>query len=235
MKRILVCAALAGMLSFAACPANALECQTTVLIPERFAVTMCPNVDPATKFDEKETLKSAKAVRDQTKVEILAIAFYAPDKKPGDGVLALGLSSDLDYGSKNSNGILFTASDEESGKKIEKLIGYEITPKKLWQIYDDNEVVADEDFKDKPVILQIKCTGLAKDPFGKPYLNVPIDQFGLQGLHIYLAKNDPFLRKLKKGQTLMVRAYPKGFTMKTVRLDGEVILIDEPQAKGKKK
>lgn len=232
MKRILVCAALAGMLSFAACPANALECQTTVLIPERFAVTMCPKADPAGKFEKEPILESAKKIKDETKVEQVAIVFYAPDKKPGDGALAVAL-----YGGLNPNGELLVppAENEELAKLAEKLIGYEIKPKELWQIYDDNEVVADEDFKGKPILLKVKCTGVAKDAMGKAYINVPTDQFGLEGLHIYLSKNDPYLRKLKKGQTLYIRAFPKGFMMKSVMLDGEVFNIEEPQAKGKKK
>lgn len=235
MKRILVCAALAGLLSLAAAPVRALECQTTVVIPERFAVTMCPNVDPATKFDEKETIKSANAIREKTKVEQMAIAFYAPDKKPGEGALAVGVCGDLDYGSDTPGGFLIIPPDEAGAKKVEKLMAYEMSPKELWQLYDDNEVVADEDFKGKPVMLQVKCTGLAKDALGKAYLKVPLDEFGLKGLQIFLSKDDPFLRKLKKGQTLLIRAYPKKFLMQSVMLDGEVLNIVEPQAKAKGK
>lgn len=232
MKRILFCIAMAGLLGLAACPANALECQTTVVIPERFAVAMCPNVDPATKFDEKEVLKSAKALKDETQVEQSIVAFYAPDKKSGDGVLAIAA-----YGGLNPKGgfIAVPHGNDEAAKFVEKIIGYEIKPQVLWQIYDDNEVVADEDFKGKPLLLTVKNTGLAKDVAGNPYLKVPTDQFGLKGLQIFLSKNDPFLRKLKKGQTLSVRAFPRGFIMQSVVLDGEVVYIDEPQAKGKKK
>lgn len=165
-------------------------------------------------------------------MEQVAIAFYAPDKKPGDGVLAL-----LAYGGLNSNGemVVPPADNEEAGKLVEKLIGYEIKPKELWQIYDDNEVVADEDFKGKPVLFKTKCTGLAKDALGNAYLKVPLDEFGLKGLQIFLSKDDPFLRKLKKGQTLLIRAYPKKFLMQSVMLDGEVVMIEEPQAKAKGK
>lgn len=232
MKRILVCAALAGMLSFAACPVDALECQTTVVIPDRFAVTMCPNVDPATKFDKKELMKSAKEIKDQQKVEQGAIVFYAPGKKPGDGAVAA-----LAFGGLNEDGELIVAPEgnEEAGKLIEKIIGYEIKPKELWKIYDDNEVVADEDFKGKVLLMKVKNTGLAKDPMGKPYIKVPTDQFDLEGLHIYLSKNDPFLRQLKKGQTVVIRAIPKGFVMRSVMLDGEVVYIEGQQQKGKKK
>lgn len=232
MKRILVCAALAGLLGLAPAPVKALECQTTVVIPERFAVTMCPNADPAGKFEKEPILEAAKKIKEETKVEQVAIAFYAPDKKPGDGVLAL-----LAYGGLNPKGemVVPPAGNEEAAKFVEKLIGYEIKPKDLWKLYDDNEVVADEDFKGKPVLLKVKCTGLAKDITGKAYINVPTDQYGLEGLHIYLSKDDPYLRKLKKGQTLWIRALPKGFMMKSVMLDGEVFNIEEPQAKGKKK
>ena len=101
----------------------------------------------------------------------------------------------------------------------------------MWQAYDDNEVVADEDFKGKPILLTVKNSGLAKDALGKPYLKVPTDQFGLQGLQIYLSKDDPFLRKLKKGQKLAIQAFPKGFIMQSVVMDGQIVYIEE----GKKK
>ena len=163
----------------------------------------------------------------------MATVFYAPNKKPGDGLLAIAFSGyDAD---DPSSGFLRVARDEEHGKKLEKAVAYEIGPGELWQIYDDNEVVADEDFKGKPIMFEVKCTGLAKDATGKPYIKVPVDDIGLKGLQIYLSKDDPFLRKLKKGQTLGVRAYPKRYLMQTVMLDGEVIDIYEPEPKGKKK
>ena len=209
--------------------AENLDCKTSVLIPERFAVSICSNVDPAT-LKEKTVLQSAKQTKEELGIEQICIAFYEPDKKTGDGVVAFAA-----YGGLNPKGYFTSLSDdkEEVRKFFEKLIGYEIKPQALWQIYDDNEVVADEDFKGKPLLLKVKNTGLAKDVAGKPYLKVPTDQFGLEGLQIFLSKNDPFLRKLKKGQTLGVRAFPRGFIMQSVILDGEVFYIEEP--KGKKK
>lgn len=230
MKRILVCAALAGLLSLAAAPVRALDCQTTILIPERYTLAICPNVTPETKLEEKAVLEAAKAVKERDKVEQVGFAFYAPGKKQGDGVIAAGF-----YNGNDKESYLITPPDEEKAKGLEKTLGYIIAPNDLWKIYDDNEVVADEDFKGKPVLLQVKCTGLAKDALGKAYLKVPLDEFGLKGLQIYLSKDDPFLRKLKKGQNLMVRAYPKKYLMQSVMLDGEVVMIEEPQAKAKGK
>lgn len=208
--------------------AENLDCKTSVLIPERFAVSICSDVDPSLRRSQDELMPMAKAIKEETSCEQVTISYYTPGKKPGDGVLGLFL-----YGGLNPDGFLLGAPNEEAGKKLEKIIGYEIKPQALWQIYDDNEVVADEDFKGKPLLLNVKNTGLAKDVAGKPYLKVPTDQFGLEGLQIFLSKNDPFLRKLKKGQTLCVRAFPRGFIMQSVVLDGEVVYIEEP--KGKKK
>ena len=60
----------------------------------------------------------------------------------------------------------------------------------------------------------------------KPYIHVPTDQFGFEGLQIYLSKKDPLLRQLKKGQKLHLRAVPRRFMMNQVILDGEVLYFE---------
>lgn len=198
------------------------QCETNILIPNRYAVAICKDVNTEAKMDEKTVIESAKNFKESAKVEQVSIVFYAPGKKQGDGAFAMAA-----YGGLNPDGLFYVAPDEEAGKMLEKLLGYEIEPKDLWAIYEDNEFVADEDFKGKPIILAVENTGLAKDVTGKPYIKVPTDKHGLFGLQIYFKTTDPFLRKLKKGQTLVVRAYPKRFVVRTVILEGRVLYIED--------
>lgn len=201
--------------------AESQQCTKTNIIPERYILVVCPDTD-ITNFDEKIAAKSAEETRKKEGVEVLQIAFYAPGKKPGEGIFAISSAGDDSDGPFTE-----VINHEEGGKFFEKFFGYPIKPKELWQIYDDNEVVADEDFKGKPLIMEIKNTGLAKDALGKPYINVPVDKTGLYGLHIFFDKKDPVLRKLKKGQKLGIVAKPKKFIMKNVIMDGEVIKIND--------
>ena len=112
---------------------------------------------------------------------------------------------------------------------MEKIAAYETEAKEIWNAYNDNEFVADEDFKGKPIVFSGKCASVAKDALGKVYVKINIDKHGLHGLQIYLDKNDKFLRQLKRGQDVVFRAYPRSFVMKNVLLDGEVIMINKPK------
>jgi hypothetical protein len=201
--------------------AYAQQCDLFMVIPDRFVTAICKDTDPNLPFEEKNILESAKQIQENNKVEQVCMAFYAPNKKTGDGILAYAA-----YGGKNPEGLFLQAPNEEVGKLLEKIMGYEISPKDLWTIYDDNEVVADEDFKGKPVLLKVKNSGLSKDAMGKPYIKISTDEFGFEGIQIYLSKTDPSLRKLKKGQTLTIRAIPRGFMMNSVIVDGEVLLFE---------
>jgi hypothetical protein len=46
---------------------------------------------------------------------------------------------------------------------------------------------------------------------------------GMFGLHIYIDSKDPFLRKIKKDSSILVRGYPKGFVLQDVILDGVIV------------
>ena len=85
--------------------------------------------------------------------------------------------------------------------------------------------MAEEDFKGKPVRFVGKCEGVAKDSFGKIYVNIPVDKTGYFGIRVYLKKDDPMLRQLKKGQIVALRAIPQRYVAKSVLADGEIIFI----------
>ena len=109
------------------------------------------------------------------------------------------------------------------------MLGYDCQPKDLWQAFEDNEVVAEEDFKGKPVVIYGKCKGVAKDAFGKIYVHIPVDKTGLFGIQVYLKKDDPMLRQLKKGDAVGLRILPQRYVAKAVLADGEILRIDPPK------
>lgn len=224
MKRMLVLCVCAVMVLFAATAFGA-EIKTMNLIPERYALLMMTDAEPDQPLDKKKILEIVNATFKKLDVAQLQWAVYDKGKKPGDGVRAFGEKRK----NKNAEVIEYIECTGEyavlQGKWMENAIGYQPSPKELYNAYSDNEVVADEDFKGKPILLQIKVPKVAKDPFGKPYIQVAADKTGMFGVHIYLDSKDPFLRKIKRGSQILVRGVTRGFVMQSVVLDG-VILSD---------
>lgn len=151
---------------------------------------------------------------------------YDMGKKPGDGVRAFGeMRKNKNVDTKEFQEVSGkdTQEKEKLGKLFENFIGYQAKAADLHSAYSDNEVVADEDFKGKPVLLQIKVPQIAKDAFGQPYIKVNVDRYGLGGVQIFLDKKDPFLRRIKKGSTIVIKGYPRRFIMQSVIIDGKII------------
>lgn len=107
---------------------------------------------------------------------------------------------------------------------VSELLGYRTNPTDLWNAYSENEVVADETFKGKTIILVFPCKGVAKDISGKPYVEAHIDG-GFKSIRVELSPQDRFLRQLKKGQQIVVQGKPQKFLMQTVFMTGKVVLI----------
>lgn len=127
----------------------------------------------------------------------------------------------------------FDLVDEKQKIKIltdfwEDLFHYETSPQEIFQMYDDNEVVADEDLKGKKIILKdVKIKEIAKDAFGQPYISVSVDRHGFNTVMIKLDTKDPFLRKIKKGARVFVVATPEKFVMHNVLMKGKIIMFDK--------
>lgn len=207
-------------------PAFAAEMKIVNLIPERYATLLITGVEPDKTLDKDAILKIAKEQFKNADVEQFQYVIYDMGKKPGDGMRAYGEMR------KNKNVRISEFSEvkgkdaqekEKLGKFFENFIGYQAKPAELHSAYSDNEVVADEDFKGKPILLQIKVPSVAKDALGDPYIKVDIERYGLSGVQIFLDKKDPFLRRIKKGSTIVIKGYPRGFIMQSVIIDGKVI------------
>lgn len=214
----LIFACVMGMALFAG-PVMAANVSIVNVIPDRYALLKITDANPGEALDKDAILKFFNEEFEKAKVEHMQFVIYDKGKKEGDGVRALGeLVKNSDAGVRYEE-----PKSQELEKVFEKIIGYNITPEELHSIYSDNEVVADEDFKGKSILIEITVPQVSKDAFDKPYIKVPVDKHGFSGLHIYIDKKDPFLRKIKKGSQIFVRGYPKGFVMKDVVLDGIII------------
>lgn len=224
MKRILLFVLLfAGAMALGnVSDAVELKVSTVNEIPERYVLVQLHGADPDETLDKDVILSQMKGIFEKTNVKQLQFAIYDQGKNPGDGVHALGEIS------KNAGDIVdFLEIPREQrdtkGKFTEKMFGYQATPKELYEAYSDNEVVADDDFKGKIVILQITVPQVSKDALDKPYIHIPLDGIDISGLRVYLQKSDPLLRKIRKGSKIVVRGMPQGFVVQNVMVDGEIV------------
>lgn len=196
---------------------------TAISIPERYTllIAVIPKGEQLSQNEEAAIKTEMEAQREKLNVAQLEVAFYVEGTRYGDGVVAYATAAkDL-----NPEWAFVFPEDDAHAKEIERRLGYDCLPKDLWQAFEDNEVVAEEDFKGKPVRFVGKCEGVAKDSFGKIYVNIPVDKTGYFGIRVYLKKDDPMLRQLKKGQIVALRAIPQRYVAKSVLADGEIIFI----------
>ena len=196
---------------------------TAISIPERYTllIAVIPKGEQLSQNEEAAIKTEMEAQREKLNVAQLEVAFYVEGTRYGDGVVAYATApKDL-----NPEWAFVFPEDDAHAKEIERRLGYDCLPKDLWQAFEDNEVVAEEDFKGKPVRFVGKCEGVAKDSFGKIYVNIPVDKTGYFGIRVYLKKDDPMLRQLKKGQIVALRAIPQRYVAKSVLADGEIIFI----------
>lgn len=216
-------------ISCASLSAYAEEMSTLYNIPERYALLVVTGADPSAPLDTKKLGAILSEEFKKANIEQMQILIYDEGKKPGDGARAFGEIR------KDSKVETVPLSEIPQGnveaKLLEKAIGYECAPKVLWQAYEDNEVVADEDFKGKPVIVTFKCQGVSKDALGKAYMKVPVDRSGLLGLHIYVDMKDPNLRKVKKGDIVTMQAFPQKFLMRSVMMEGTIVFVEHSKKK----
>ncbi|MDL2315510.1 OB-fold putative lipoprotein [Desulfovibrio sp. OttesenSCG-928-A18] len=227
MKRAL----LSFLFVFALSPhlALAVTGNITVSIPERYALLEITGNIPDVPLDKDTILSQMEEVFAKLDVEQFQFVLYDEGKKPEDGARAFG---EIKKG-KNNDAVPFLELTGEKaqlrGKLVTTSLGYRISPKNLYAAYSDNEVVADDDFKGKTIIMYITVQQVSKDPLGKPYINVGVGKTGLHGVQIYVDTKDPYLRKIKKGSKITIKGQARGFVMQSVLVDG-VIIADEETA-----
>lgn len=230
MRHMLVTMLIMGALACSA--AHAATGTIVNHIPERYALLAITGAAPGEPLSKDLILKAAQEQFAKLGVEQMQFAVWDEGKKQGDGLRAFG---ELGKADDRELADYVEVTDVDKGKLAEKFLAYQIEPKDLWKAYDDNEVVADEDFKGKPVAFVTVISGVSKDAMNKPYIKVPVDQTGIYGLHVYLSMDDPNIRKIKKGAKVAIRAIPQKFVIKNVMLNGEIVMIMNDESAKKKK
>ena len=152
------------------------------------------------------------------KVAHTQVAWYAPGKRAGQGVAAVGESVD------GTTVNILRPKNEAEALWLEKTLGYPTSPAALSDAYLDNEVIADDDFQGKTVIFTGMVAEIAKGAFNKPYVFFPNAPDSFTGVTCYFNAKDPMLRSIRKGSTALVRGKVKGFLMQDVILEQCAIL-----------
>ena len=187
-----------------------------VEIPQRFCLGVYQGV-PVPDDTERVRATVLSAAK-EWHLPAVYLAWYAADKKPGQGVALMACTLD------GKTVSIQRPAGPVSALDLEKRLALPITPKEIAQIYLDNEVVADDDFKGKPVIFESEVADIARGAFGRPYVFFPAEPGGVSGLTCYFDAKDPALRQLRKGSRVTVRAEVKGFLMQDVILDKCMVL-----------
>ncbi len=185
-------------------------------IPHRFCLGVYRDV-PVPDDLERVRATVLEAAR-EWKLPAVSLAWYAPGKKAGQGVALSACTLD---------GVtveIRKAGGDAEALDLERRLALPISPRELSRIYQENEVVADDDFKGRPVLFESEVADIARGAYGRPYVFFPAEPGGVSGLTCYFDAKDPALRKLRKGARVVVRAEVKGFLMQDVILDKCVVV-----------
>jgi hypothetical protein len=216
--------------------AFAADITITNVIPNRYALMVFTKADPGVALDKEIIVKLAREHLEKLSVKDMQYIVYDEGKEAGGGLFrAYGeLTTDTGKDVVDFQEFAINENDTEEEKKkkldqmvlVEKSLGYQTTPKELHDAYTDNEVVADEDFKGKSVIMEVTVPQVSKDAFGKPHIKIPVDQYGLFGVTLNLSIDDPLLRSIKKGSNIIVHGQPTGLILNDVQVRAEIVMIN---------
>ena len=120
--------------------------------------------------------------------------------------------------------VAFTAceTEEQVAKEIEALAPeYVLTAQQLFSEYEANEVAADLKYKGKVLLVTGVVTDIGKDIFDTPFIEMSLDQFGLEGVRCKFAEKEvPGIASISKGQTITVKGKGDGKLVFSVELRG---------------
>lgn len=220
----LICGMILLILAYAGNAHAALKSTVLYTIPERYALVQITGANPDVPMPRDQIIESMKGEYIEYNFKHLQYIIYNEGDKFGDGPRIFAHMNKKDV----VNYIELTGEDAEiRGKFIESVIGYEIGPKELYKIYQENEFAANEDFKGKPLCLSGRVNQVSQDLFGEPVLTIVTDDMGIFGIQVVLDKSDPFIRKVKKGTPVILRAYTKGYSIGMLRLEGKIISCED--------
>ena len=116
--------------------------------------------------------------------------------------------------------------DQESQAALTPI---EVTANEIYQAYEDNQIVADDRFKDKDIIVTGVVDDIKRDLVGNPYVTLETGTYW--SVQCIFPKEDvAVLIKLSKGQKVRIAGKVTGTTM-NVRLEHCRLAVDSLSAK----
>jgi hypothetical protein len=118
------------------------------------------------------------------------------------------------------------AIDQESEAALTPI---EVTANEIYQAYEDNQIVADDRFKDKDIIVTGVVDDIKRDLVGNPYVTLETGTYW--SVQCIFPKEDvAVLTKLSKGQKVRIAGKVTGTTM-NVRIEYCRLAVDSLSAK----
>lgn len=209
------------------CPVNsqAWEMEKIEVIPERFGILKVTGMDPEEALPEKELMEALKKYFEESGLEQIYLAIYDKGAREGQGVRGISMLQVPDikmpfYDATDSPGI---------GIIFENFIGYNINVGELYEMYIDNEFAADELFAGKPLLFEFIAPGVSKSYSGIPYIEARKIDNGLANLRFEFSPDDPFIRQVKRGTSIVVNASPQRMIGRSLYMDAKIVMIVEDQ------
>jgi len=120
-----------------------------------------------------------------------------------------------------------TASNTVQENKIEPAVEFviKITARKLYAEYEENEIKADEKYKDTWLEVSGEIKDFGKDIFDNPYIIIKSgDEHSLGGVQCNIFDSEkPKVSKLSKGQLVIIKGKNSGMEMMSVVLNDCII------------
>jgi len=174
--------------------------------------------------EEKKALSEFRA-----KCKELASFFIDAIKKGVEAETGkkIGLADEMKFNE------LFSNYAEEYGK-YEVAKARKVSPSKIWNDFNENEVAAEDEYKGHIQGVTGKISKITTSPRGYPEITFNIDQFGLKAVTFHFAKEArKAIAKLKRGKTITLGGECTGFFMGTIVVFEDAFIIDDQELEQK--
>ena len=90
----------------------------------------------------------------------------------------------------------------------------EVSASKIWNAFNENEIAAEDQYKNKLIAVEGKVSKIATSITGEPEVTMNVDQYGMQTVTFAFPKDARAeIAKLKKGKKMKIAGRCRGFIM----------------------
>lgn len=175
-------------------------------IPGQYSLGIIQNVKDIT---DEEVTQTMRQIHKEWKEPHIQIAWLQENGTP----LVVGEISTSDTIS------IIRPKNKDNAEWLKKGLAFPTTPGTLSSLYQENSILADDNFRNKTVIFQSVAGDISRGAFNKPYVFFQSAADPNIGLTCYFNADDASLRKIRKGSRVIVRGKVKGFLMQDVILE----------------